>query len=112
MPIKPENKARYPKDWPEISNRIRFHRADGVCEFCERAVHGAPHPITGSIVVLTTAHLNHRPEDCDDDNLAAMCQRCHLHYDLPFHQGKIVDGLLIDPPMMALMIPQSEGTNP
>lgn len=85
MPIKPENKKRYPRDWNQISQRIRFERADGRCEFCELAVHGEPHPITGSLVVLTVAHLNHTPEDCCDENLAAMCQRCHLTYDAQHH---------------------------
>lgn len=86
MPIKPENRARYPKDWKEISARIRFERAEGICEFCREAEHGKPHPITGSIVVLTTAHLDHTPEHCDDDNLAAMCQKCHLTYDALHHR--------------------------
>lgn len=31
MPIRPENKARYPKDWPAISKRIR-ERSGGRCE--------------------------------------------------------------------------------
>lgn len=31
MPIRPENKARYPKDWKAISKRIR-HRARNRCE--------------------------------------------------------------------------------
>lgn len=35
MPIRPENKARYPKDWPEISRRIREERADNKCEWCQ-----------------------------------------------------------------------------
>lgn len=33
MPIRPENKARYPKDWPQISLRIR-ERAGQKCEEC------------------------------------------------------------------------------
>lgn len=33
MPIRPENKARYPKDWPEISREVR-DRADQKCEWC------------------------------------------------------------------------------
>ncbi len=37
------------------------------------------------LVVLTCAHLDHTPEHCDDDNLLAMCQRCHLRYDAPHH---------------------------
>lgn len=40
---------------------------------------------TGSKVVLTTAHLNHQPEDCRDENLRSMCQGCHLHYDRKHH---------------------------
>lgn len=49
-------------------------------------VHGQPAYGTGSRVVLTVAHLNHTPEDCDDNNLKAMCQGCHLHYDIDHHQ--------------------------
>lgn len=108
MPIRPENRGRYPAEWPEISKRIRFGRADGRCE-CEGECgvdharelsrihgffvrhsrcferHGEPHAITGSIVVLTVAHLDHTPENCDEDNLRAMCQRCHLALDRPRH---------------------------
>lgn len=99
MPILPENRARYPKNWAEISKRIRFERAEGQCEnliamrgsvevFEIRctARHGEPHPITRSKVVLTVAHLDHTPENCDDENLKAMCQRCHLNYD-KFHHA-------------------------
>lgn len=31
-PIRPENRGRYPDDWPAISARIRFERAGGRCE--------------------------------------------------------------------------------
>ena len=86
MPIHPENRPRYPADWPKISARIRFGRADGQCEFCRLAYDGRPHPVTGSKVVLTVAHLDHMPENCADDNLAAMCQRCHLTYDQAHHR--------------------------
>lgn len=93
MPIHPDNRARYPKEWPEISRRIRFERAGGRCECagecghdhagrCE-AIHGELHPITGSKVVLTTAHLNHTPEDCREEVLRAFCQLCHNAYDRP-----------------------------
>lgn len=82
MPIKPENKSRYPINWAAISKRIRFERAGGHCEFdgCT-AVHGEAHPLTSAIVVLTVAHLDHIPENCADDNLRAACQRCHNRYD-------------------------------
>lgn len=82
MPIRPEMKSAYPPDWPAISRRIRFERAGGKCEWpgCE-ARHGEPHPVTGSKVVLTTAHLNHDPADCRDSNLASWCQLHHNAYD-------------------------------
>lgn len=33
MPIKPENRGRYPKDWKQIRERILL-RAGNRCEFC------------------------------------------------------------------------------
>jgi hypothetical protein len=88
VPIAAENRARHPKDWKAISQRIRFERAAGRCEAdgCD-GEHGKPHPVTGSIVVLTVAHLDHTPENCADENLKAMCQRCHLAYDHQHHQS-------------------------
>lgn len=37
------------------------------------------------VIVLTVAHLNHTPEDCDEANLRAWCQRHHLIYDAKHH---------------------------
>jgi hypothetical protein len=96
MPIRAENRGRYPKDWAVVSRRIRFERAAGRCEChgeCGRGthtgrcpnVHGSPAYGAGSLVVLTVAHLDHTPENCGDDNLRAMCQGCHLHYDRAHH---------------------------
>lgn len=112
MPIKPENKAKYPPNWREISLRIRA-RANNCCEFCgirngavgARDTHGDWHDesnidgmnsdvgiaLFGSQVpkiiriVLTVAHLNHDEVDCRDENLRALCQRCHLTYDAQHH---------------------------
>lgn len=36
-------------------------------------------------VILAVAHLNHRPGDDRPENLAALCQRCHLLLDLSQH---------------------------
>ncbi len=47
------------------------------------ALHDEPHPLTGSRVVLTVAHLDHDPGHNAPDNLRAMCQRCHNRYDMP-----------------------------
>lgn len=91
MPIKPENRERYPKDWRVISEAIKV-RAEWRCESVPGqppcgAVDGQRHPITGAIVILTVAHLDHQPEHCTDDNLRALCQRCHNRYDQP-HRKK------------------------
>lgn len=83
IPIRLEDRRRYPRDWPQIS-LARRKAAGWRCEWCP-AEHGKPHPITGSKVVLTVAHLDHTPENVSDSNLAALCQRCHLTYDAKHH---------------------------
>lgn len=54
-----------------------------------RAWNGEPHPDTGSLVVLTVAHLDHDPanngESGNRPNLKALCQRCHLNHDRATH---------------------------
>ena len=95
MPIRPENRSRYPADWPQISTTAK-ETAGWRCACtgqCGRGHpgrcpnrHGEPAYGTGSTVVLTTAHLNHTPEDCHPDNLVPMCQGCHLHYDRAHHR--------------------------
>lgn len=100
MPIRPENVARYGPDWPAIALTIKWVRALGRCECrgeCGRPgghldrtsrcvnLHGRPAYGTGSNVVLTTAHLDHTPENMHPANLRAMCQGCHLHYDRDHH---------------------------
>lgn len=85
MPIRHENAARYPKDWPLRSYFVRQIRAKGRCEWCG-AENGQPHPVTGSRVVLTTAHVyDQAPEAASLLNLAALCQRCHLAHDRAHH---------------------------
>lgn len=90
----PVDWSRYPADWKDISLRVR-KEAGWRCEWCG-AQNGAPHPVTGSRVVLTVAHLgaphaDGRPGDKREktdvrrENLAALCQRCHLNYDRDEH---------------------------
>lgn len=94
MPIRAENRSKYPRDWPAISRRIRFDRAKGRCEWvmngmrCE-ARHGKPHPVTGALVVLTTMHLDHDPANCSDCNLVAACQHHHNRYDVKMRAAGI-----------------------
>jgi hypothetical protein len=89
MPIKPENRARYPKNWREIVARVRERsgdRCEGSPAFPDcRAENGKPHPVTGGRVTLTTGHLDHVPENCDLSNLRHWCNRCHLVYDARHH---------------------------
>jgi hypothetical protein len=107
VPIKPENRAKYPKDWKEVRVRImdraqwQWDRSDETawvsrCE-CKgecglhrgrRCVeeHGYDAKWAKGKVVLTIAHLDHDPTSNDSANLRAMCQRCHLRYDMPLHR--------------------------
>lgn len=95
MPIRPENRAKYPggspdsKEWRIIRGRIR-HRAGDACEGSPaypdcRAKNGEPHPVTGSKVVCTVAHMDGKLEDHSDANLRFLCQKCHLHHDKAQH---------------------------
>lgn len=64
------NKDRYPPDWPAIAKAVK-DKAGWTCEAC-----GNPHG--PSPYVLTVHHIDHDPSHCDDDNLLACCQSCHL----------------------------------
>lgn len=109
MPIRPENRNRYPADWSQIRTLL-LARANSCCEWC-----GAPHGmdifravadpgrwlsaeflLSGEHdvdldeyadrpvrVVLTVAHLCDPIEDCRLANLALLCQRCHNRFDAP-----------------------------
>ena len=101
MPIRAENRKRYPKDWKAISQRIRFERAGGRCECDGRcgedhggrcmARHGKAHPVTGAKVVLTVMHLDHDPTHNINANLLAACQKCHNRYDAPMRRRGILE---------------------
>ena len=114
MPIRPERAALYPPDWPEIRTEV-LARAGNRCEGSPAypdcsADNGLPHPLTGSTVVLTIAHLDHDPANNgtpgDRPNLRAWCNRCHLNYDRVHHaqnayvtrrEGKAVGDLFGEP---------------
>lgn len=99
-PIRSSERARYPQDWRQVRARI-LARAGGRCECmgecglhrdhpgprrCEER-NGQPAKWARGRVVLTVAHLGDpSPENCADDNLKAMCNRCHLRHDTPQHQ--------------------------
>ena len=124
MPIKPENRARYPANWKAVSlaakeragwacvhpgctakqydvgwwSGPRWIRIWGPCETYQDARQRAADEHFSRfgdedgdykiiVIVLTVAHLNHQPEDCRPENLAAMCQRHHLAYDHDHHRA-------------------------
>lgn len=87
MPIRPENRDRYPPNWNEIVAVVR-ERSGNRCEWCGVG-NGEEHPVTGSKVVLTTAHLDDTPENCELSNLAHLCQRDHLRYDRRLHAANL-----------------------
>lgn len=37
--------------------------------------------------ILTIAHLDHNPHNNAEENLAALCQHCHLKHDVHFHHA-------------------------
>lgn len=78
-----EKRKAYPPNWPAISREV-IARAGKRCAHCD-AAHRWFHPITGSVVFLQAAHLDHDVANCGWDNLAALCQRCHLIYDARLH---------------------------
>jgi len=84
MPI---DYSKYCDDWKLRSRFVRLSRANGKCESCG-AVHGEPHPITGSKVQLHCAHLDHDISHNSLLNLRALCQRCHARYDAPHHSAQ------------------------
>jgi 5-methylcytosine-specific restriction endonuclease McrA len=89
MPISSDKAALYPPNWFEISQQVKLE-ADYKCQGSPaypdcRAEDRRPHPVTGSLVVLTVGHLDHNPAHNDRKNLRAWCQRCHLTYDAELH---------------------------
>lgn len=110
MPIKAENRKRYPKNWLTEIRPAILDRARNKCERCgvrnyavgyrlsekyarafchaterEFKTHAEAAKWRGDndliIIVLTIAHLDHRPENNIPDNLKALCHRCHNRHD-------------------------------
>lgn len=64
--------ASYPENWVEISREVRS-AAGWKCERCGAADDAK----VGRI--LTVNHMDMDPTNCRRENLAALCQRCHLY---------------------------------
>jgi hypothetical protein len=70
----------YPPDWPIIATRVKA-LAGWRCERCH-VPHNEDKP---DGTMLTVHHLDGNKWNCEDWNLAALCQRCHLRV-----QAKVV----------------------
>jgi len=136
MPIKPENRDRYPANWKKDVRPEILERAKDRCEKCKakngttvcREMNGASYMTDDGYVfstengdclgrarvydypagryvkiVLTIAHLDHTPENCDPSNLRAWCQRCHLHYDKDHHRETAANTRRAKSPQMDLI---------
>lgn len=64
-----KHRHEYPDDWDQIATRIKA-AADWRCAACGRA--------SGPGHILTVHHINGIPGDVRDENLASLCQVCHL----------------------------------
>lgn len=114
MPIRKDLRHLYDNpEWRALRWRI-LARAKNSCEFCRMpnmdvvvltqngtwrrdvtegwinsAGKSVPEPKGRQYVfhcVLAISHLNHVAGDNRDENLAALCQRCHLIHDAPQHR--------------------------
>jgi len=91
MPI--DYKEYHPK-WSLIRKLI-LRRANGKCEWCDVVNHSWIDKITRELclqdednairVVLTIAHVDHNKNNNRFNNLAALCQKCHLGHDRDQH---------------------------
>ena len=77
------DRSKYPGGWEGIAKEVK-ERAGWCCRHC-----GHPHdPEAGR--TLTVHHLDGDPGNCDDDNLVALCQKCHLHIQATYRPGQLL----------------------
>ena len=102
----PWDRSKYPANWEEISRQVK-ERAGNQCQCAgECGLHrtnpgprrciernGQPAKWAKGKIVLTVAHLNAHDGPCqceplcgNPEHLKAMCNRCHLRYDLDHHK--------------------------
>lgn len=79
----------YPENWDEIAREIK----DAAQWKCERCLH--EHELeTG--YVLTVHHLDGDKANCEKWNLAALCQRCHLHIQAKVKMDQLFFAEILD----------------
>lgn len=70
------------KQWPSLE-RLTYAEA---CEFRD-ANNEMGDGNRYLVIVLTVAHLDHDVSNNAPENLAALCQRCHLRHDIAQHRA-------------------------
>lgn len=82
----PNDAAGQGLSWPDMQRWTFSEARQFAAELDWDMGDGAGGKAKPIVIVLTVAHLNHQPEDCRPENLAAWCQRHHLAYDHQHHQ--------------------------
>lgn len=96
------DRGLYPKDWEQMAFEIK-QAAKWTCEGCGRPCLRPGESVSAFVAritadmplwltydpashprrfLLSVAHLDHRPQNCDRANLKAWCCPCHCRYDL------------------------------
>lgn len=102
---------QYPANWKTEIRPTILHRDDNKCKFCGVENHEIIHRYGAGIndweywpigmesevwaldgkkstrIVLTIAHLDQDKTNNEYENLAALCQKCHLGIDLKHHMS-------------------------
>jgi 5-methylcytosine-specific restriction endonuclease McrA len=73
-------RENYPDDWDQIAQGIK-EAAGWKCEKCGRQCRFPGDKFDTHVRTLTVAHINHVEMDCREENLVALCPKCHLAYD-------------------------------
>lgn len=73
------NRSQYPENWEQMAHDVKS-AADWTCQKCGKRCRRPGEPHETHRLTLTTAHLDHDPEN-PKARLRAWCAPCHLSYD-------------------------------
>jgi heterodisulfide reductase subunit B len=97
----PVDWKKYPENWKAIARKVKTD-ADWHCQGCRKPCRRGtsetweqfrdrlppgliPEFEKRQRFTLTVAHLDHNPQNCEANNLRALCSVCHLRYDRAHH---------------------------
>ena len=69
------------EDWGKFQDSLPAQWADDFFESVKDEEFGTVEIERPGRFILTVAHLDHNPKNCDRANLRALCSVCHLRYD-------------------------------